>query len=555
MSEASTTKGTHNGVATNEHPTSDVRGASRKEWIGLAVLALPTLLLSIDVSVLYLALPRLSADLGASTTQQLWILDIYSFLLAGFLVTMGNLGDRVGRRKLLLIGAAAFGVASVVAAYATTPEMLIAARALLGIAGATLTPSTLALIRNMFHDPKQMGVAIGVWFSCFMGGMLVGPLVGGALLAHFWWGSAFLIGVPCMLVLLVAGPVLLPEYRDRAAGRLDLSSVALSLAAILPAIHGLKTLARDGWNPVAGATLVVGLAFGVTFVRRQRRLAEPLLDLRLFGSRSFSTAMAIMVFSGIVMAGVSLQTALYLQVVEEFTPLTAGLWQIPGSIAMVAGFMVAPKLADRFRPAYVVAAGLAVSGLGLLVLTQITGAGGLVLVVTGLVLASAGIALPMALTMNLVLASTSPEKAGAVSSVSETSGEFGIALGVASLGSLGAVVFRGALADTMPASAPTEVATTALEGITAATAAAHQLAGVPGHDLLVAAQTAFTAGLNVVALVGGLAFLGLAVLTIAVLRADRASDGTDLANNGTDRASDEATADATTCEPLPVTVA
>jgi DHA2 family multidrug resistance protein-like MFS transporter len=179
----------------------------------------------VDIGVLYLALPHLSADLGADSTQQLWILDIYSFMLAGFLVTMGTLGDRIGRRRLLLIGGAAFGVASVIAAYSASAEMLIASRALLGIAGATLMPSTMALIRNMFHDPRQMGLAIGVWFSCFVGGMTLGPLVGGVLLEHFWWGSAFLLGVPFMVLLLVAGPILLPEFRDTGAGRLDPTSV------------------------------------------------------------------------------------------------------------------------------------------------------------------------------------------------------------------------------------------------------------------------------------------------------------------------------------------
>src|SRR5690242_6635957 len=222
--------------------------ATRREWTGLAVLALPTLLLSLDVSVLYLALPKLSASLGADSTQQLWILDIYSFMLAGFLVTMGTLGDRIGRRRLLLIGGTAFGAASVLAAYSTSPGMLIATRAVLGVAGATLAPSTMALIRNMFRDPRQMGVAIGVWFSCFMGGMALGPLVGGLLLDHFWWGSAFLLGVPVMLLLVAVGPWLLPEYRDENAGKLDLVSVALSLAAILPVIYGLKALARDGWK-------------------------------------------------------------------------------------------------------------------------------------------------------------------------------------------------------------------------------------------------------------------------------------------------------------------
>ena len=356
--------------------------AGRREWIGLAVLALPTLLLSVDIGVLYLALPHLSVDLGADNTQQLWILDIYSFMLAGFLVTMGTLGDRIGRRKLLLIGGAAFGVASVVAAYSTSAEMLIAARALLGVAGATLMPSTMALIRNMFHDPRQMGMAIGVWFSCFVGGLTLGPLVGGVLLEHFWWGSAFLLGVPIMVLLLVTGPVLLPEYRDTNAGRLDLTSVALSLAAILPVIYGLKELARNGGQPLPLASVVVGLVVGVVFVRRQRTLTSPLLDLRLFASRTFSSALGVMLLGGVVMAGISLLSTMYLQMVHGFSPLNAGLWLVPQNVAMIAGFMLAPAFARRVRPAYVSAAGLAIAGLGLLLHTQVDSVGGLGLLVT-----------------------------------------------------------------------------------------------------------------------------------------------------------------------------
>jgi DHA2 family multidrug resistance protein-like MFS transporter len=302
--------------------------AGRREWIGLAVLALPTLLLSVDIGVLYLALPHLSADLGADSTQQLWILDIYSFMLAGFLVTMGTLGDRFGRR-LLLIGGASFGVASVIAAYSTSAEMLIASRALLGIAGATLMPSTMALIRNMFHNPGQMGLAIGVWFSCFVGGMTLGPLVGGVLLEHFWWGSAFLLGVPFMVLLLVTGPMLLPEFRDAGAGRLDPTSVVLSLAAILPVIYGLKELARNGGQPLPVASVVVGLVVGVVFVQRQRALTSPLLDLRLFASCTFSSALSIMLLGGVVMAGISLLSTMYMQMVHGLSPLDAGLWLYP----------------------------------------------------------------------------------------------------------------------------------------------------------------------------------------------------------------------------------
>ena len=262
-------------------------GAGRREWIGLAVLALPTLLLALDLSVLYLALPSLSADLGADSTEQLWIIDIYGFLIAGFLVTMGTLGDRVGRRRLLLIGASAFGVVSVVAAYAPNPELLIAARALLGIAGATLMPSTLALISNMFRLPAQRAVAVGIWMSCFMGGMAVGPVIGGVLLENFWWGSAFLLGVPVMVLLLVTGAAAAAGVPRRAPpGRLDLVSVALSLATILP----VSTASRN-WPGTAGAPLpALAIVAGVAGRRALRPAAAPAAPARCWTCDSSATA-------------------------------------------------------------------------------------------------------------------------------------------------------------------------------------------------------------------------------------------------------------------------
>ena len=492
--------------------TSTTEAATRRAWFGLAILALPTLLLSLDVSVLYLALPQMSGDLGASSTEQLWILDIYSFMLAGFLVTMGTLGDRIGRRRLLLIGAAAFGVASVTAAYSTSAEMLIASRALLGVAGATLAPSTMALIRNMFPDPKRMGQAIAIWFACFMGGMTVGPLVGGALLEHFWWGSAFLLGIPVMVLLLVLGPVVLPEYRDERAGRLDMASVALSLAAILPVIYGLKSIARDGVHPTALAATVAGVAFGVAFVRRQRTLEHPLLDLRLFTNGRFSAALSTMWFGGLVMAGVSLVSSMYLQLVEGFSPLTAGLWLIPQNIVMITGFQVAPRLAQRFRTSTVVAAGLVVSAAGFTVMARTPAEGGVPWLIGGLVLAAAGMSLPMALTANIIMGATPPEKAGSAAAVMETSGEFGIAVGVATLGSLATFVYRGEVAGGLPTGLPGDVAAAMNESLAVAANATQRA------DLLDLARDAFTSGLNVVSGVGAAIFLTLAAVCLAVLR-------------------------------------
>jgi DHA2 family multidrug resistance protein-like MFS transporter len=303
----------------------------------LAVLALPCLVYAMDLTVLNLALPKLSEDLQPSSAQLLWIVDIYGFLVAGLLVTMGTLGDHIGRRRLLLAGAAAFAVASVLAAWSTSAGMLIAARALLGMAGATLAPSTLSLIRNMFADPRQRTVAVSVWITSFAVGGAVGPLVGGVLLEWFWWGSVFLVAVPVMALLLVLGPRLLPEFRDPAAGRLDLASAALSLAAVLAAIYGLKQLAQDGPGWLAVGCMLAGLLVGVGFVRRQRRLADPLIDVRLLGNRAFSAALTTNLLSFFVGFGALLFTAQYLQLVLGLSPLEAGLWSLPSSAGFILG--------------------------------------------------------------------------------------------------------------------------------------------------------------------------------------------------------------------------
>ncbi|GAA4862000.1 MFS transporter [Actinomycetospora straminea] len=480
----------------------------RRAWIGLAVLALPTLLLSLDMSVLYLALPALAADLGLGPTAQLWAMDVYGFMIAGFLVTMGTLGDRIGRRRLLLIGAAAFGVASVAAAFSSGPAMLIATRALLGVAGATLMPSTLGLIRTMFPDPRARGTAISIWMSCFMGGMTVGPLVGGVLLETFWWGAAFLIGVPVMVLLLVLGPVLLPESRDTAAGRLDLASVALSLAAVLSVVHGLKSLAADGPGPGALVALAVGLGVGALFVRRQLRLADPLLDLRLFRARAPAGALGINLGGGVVMAGTFLLLTLWLQLVEGLSVLTVGLVLAPLQAAMVVSSLLAPRLATRFRPARVIAAGLLAGAVGLAVVGLL--GGGTVVLLAGFLLASVGIALPTALGTDLLVGSVPEEKAGSAGALSETSGELGIALGVATLGSLATAVYRDTLV--VPAGTPAPLAEAARTGITEAVAAG------PTRELADAVGAAFTTGLGTAAVVGAVVFAGLAGLAAAAFR-------------------------------------
>lgn len=506
-------KGTAPDDEENEIVTVDAPKAGRREWIGLTVLALPTLLMALDLSVLYLALPSLSADLGASSVQQLWITDVYGFMVAGFLVTMGTLGDRIGRRRLLMIGAAVFGAASVLAALSTSPQMLIAARTLMGIAGATLAPSTLALISTMFQDPRQRATAMAAWMSCFVGGNAIGPVVGGVLLENFWWGSVFLLGVPIMVLLLVAGPMLLPEFRAPQAGKLDLTSVALSLIAILATIYGLKEIARYGWQPIYIAALVAGLLVGVVFVIRQRSLADPLLDLRLFGNRSFSSVLAMMLFGGIFLGGTTLLVTQFLQLVLGLSPLHAGLWLVPSIIVMTTCAMLAPGIARQIRPAYVMAAGMAIAALGYLVLTQVDGVGGLAILVTGWAIALGGNGLPAGLGIGLVIGSVPPEKAGSASAIQQTSTEFGLALGIATVGSIGTAVYRGQMSDAIPAGVPAQVAEAARDSINGAVTAAERF-----PDVVTAAREAYTTGLNVVSGISVVVFLVLAVLIAVMIR-------------------------------------
>ncbi|MGB3440645.1 MAG: MFS transporter [Actinophytocola sp.] len=492
--------------------------AGRREWIGLAVLALPTLLLSLDMSVLHLAVPHLAADLQPSSTELLWIIDIYGFMVAGFLVTMGTLGDRIGRRKLLMFGGAAFGVASVVAAFATSPEMLIVARAALGIAGATLMPSTLALISNMFADPRQRGVAISVWMSCFMGGMVVGPLVGGLLLEVAWWGAVFLLAVPVMVLLMVTAPTLLPEYRDEQAGRLDLASVVLSLGTVLPVVFALKEFAKDGMSVGTSLVLVCGLAVGVAFVRRQRRLAHPMLDLSLFRNREFSAALGIMSVGALIMGGVFLLVSQYMQLVAGLSAVQAGAMLVPQALAVVAGSLIAPRLAHRFRPEFVLGFGMLVGAGGILLFTQV-GTDGAVLVMLGMSIAGFGMGPQGVLCTEMVIGSVPARKAGAASAMSEMTGEFGIAMGIALFGSVGTAVYRDEL--TMPAGLPGGAAAEATESLAGATNVASGLDQQLAAGLLGPARDAFTSGLHTVAAIGAVTVVVFAVVGMLALRKSR----------------------------------
>jgi DHA2 family multidrug resistance protein-like MFS transporter len=492
--------------------------AGRRQWIGLAVLALPCLLYSMDLTVLYLAVPALSADLAPSSAELLWIVDIYGFLLAGSLITMGTLGDRIGRRRLLLIGSAAFGVTSVLAAFSTSAEMLIANRALLGVAGATLAPSTLSLIRAMFADPRQRTFAIGVWVTSFSTGAAIGPLLGGLLLERFWWGSVFLLGAPVMALLLALGPVLLPEHRDPGAGRLDLLSAVLSVAAVLAVIYGLKRIAQDGPGTAAALSIVAGLAVGAAFVGRQRALADPLVDLGLFRAPAFSAALATNTLSFFVAFGAELFLAQYLQLVLGLSALVAGLLMVPSALGFVAGAMLTPALVRWVRPGHLMAGGLVLAAAGFGVLTQVGGGSGVAVVVGGSVVLSLGLSPVFTLAADLMVGAAPAERAGAASGISETSSEFGGALGIAMLGSIGTAVYRGGIAEAVPAGVPPELAEAARDSLGGALEVAGRLPAEAGAALFAAASEAFTQGLQLVAAAStGLAAV-IAVVAAVMLR-------------------------------------
>jgi DHA2 family multidrug resistance protein-like MFS transporter len=486
------------------NPLSPAR-AGRREWTALGVLMLPLLLVSMDVSVLYFAVPAIGADLAPTGTQQLWIFDIYAFVLAGLLMTMGSLGDRIGHRRLLLIGAAAFGTASLAAAYANSAEMLIAARAVLGIGGATLMPSTLAMLRTMFTDPGQRAKAIGLWSGVMTAGVALGSVLSGILVEYFWWGSVFLVNLPAMALLLLLGPLLLPESKNPEPGRFDLLSVPLSMAAVLPVIYGLKEIPSEGWNVRYVVSITVGLLFATLFVHRQRTAASPMISPVLFRGRGFAPAVALNLVSAFGIMGSAYFTTQYLQSVLDKSALEAALWALLPSVPIGAAAPLTTRLvqkgADR---AHVVTGGflIAASGFGLL---SFAGTDSLWLVLTGCAVLAVGAVVVMSQIMDLAMGTAPVERAGSASSLMETGAEFGGALGMALLGSIGTAVYRHGIPDSAPAPAH--------ETLGGALAVADR---VPG--LATAAREAFTSGMQAAAVAGAVVLAGAAVLAALTLR-------------------------------------
>lgn len=410
--------------------------AGAKQWWGLAVLVTPSTLLFMMLTILFVAAPSMAQDLNPTGTQLLWILDIYGFVMAGFLVAMGVLGDRVGKRLLMVIGAIVFAVISVVASLTTDPSLMIAWRALLGLGAAMMVPSTLGLIFVLFADARQRGVAIGVWAGGISAGVALGPLLSGLLLEVFGWQATFLVAVPIMALVAIGAPLLLPEHRDTTA-RIDLFSALLLVAGLLAIIYAIKRFAaQEPAGPSIGL-IAAGVLIGLWFVIRQVRAERPLLDVRLFANRTVSGALAVFLLAAAALGGIYSLFTQYLQQVQGLSPLEAGFAILPAAAVLIVVSTLSPVFARRFRPGNVIAIGLLTQVIGYILFTQLDPGTGLALVIGSFVLTYPGVAPAMALTTDLVVGSVPPEKAGGASGLATTANDLGISLGIAVIGSIG----------------------------------------------------------------------------------------------------------------------
>ncbi|GAA0611599.1 MFS transporter [Kutzneria viridogrisea] len=488
----------------------------KSRWVALSTLVLAVLLIAVDATVLSLAVPFLARDLNPSAVELLWIGDAYSFVLAGLLVTMGTLGDRIGRKRLLLIGATAFGLLSVLAAFAPSAGVLILARGLLGVAGATLMPSTLSIIRNLFTDAKERSLAIGVWGAMASAGAAVGPLVGGFLLEHFWWGSVFLINVPVMLVLITVGAFVLPESCNPEPGPWDLVGAVLSLVGVVGVVYAIKEFAANGFEPSTLVGAAVGVLALALFVRRQLRLPVPLVDVRLFAQRRFTGAVLSTLLAMFGLAGVAFFFSQFLQLVQGYGPMEAGLLELPATVGAVVAGLVAGALARAWSAARVTAAGLGAMGAALVGTFWLGPQTPYPVIGLALLVIGSGAGVAFTITADLVLSSVAPERAGAASAVSEISYELGTALGIAVLGSVLTAVYRADLR--LPAGLPAP----AVEAVRDSLASASGLPAEVRAQVVDTARESFVAGLQLAGLAAAV-LLVLAAIAARTLLRDRAA--------------------------------
>lgn len=478
-----------------------------RAWLGLLVVLGPVLLVAMDGSVLFLAMTKISESLSPTADQTLWILDVYGFAVGSLLIAFGNIGDRYGRLKLLMTGTAVFGAASAGAAFAPGPELLIAFRALTGAAGATLLPSALAVLSELFTDPRRRAKAIGIFAATFAAGFAIGPVVGGQLLSSFWWGSVFLINLPVVVLFLVLAPVLLREVRATRTGRIDVLSVVLSAAGILLTVYAIKHGATEGLTATPVATGIVGIVTLGWFARRQLRLAHPLIDFSLFRDRVFTIAALTGLLPLAAWSAMAYLGGIYLQSVLGLTVLDAALVALPGAAVLTVTCIVTPALVARTgtRTALIGCHCFIAAGLLLLLVTSVSS--GIGWYVAATVIAGLGYGISFSVVADTAVAAVPAERAGSAAAIAETSNEIGNALGIALLGSLAALIFRlqG------PGVAGTLNETLQVPGLTAA---------VIGE-----AKSAFVTGLHLAAVIAGI--LHAALGAFALRHLPRAFTSTD----------------------------
>ncbi|MDH7463073.1 MFS transporter [Chitinophagaceae bacterium 26-R-25] len=496
--------------------------ATRREWLGLTVLVLPTLLVSMDMTITYLALPAISASLKPTSAELLWITDIYGFLESGLLIVMGTLGDRIGLKKLLITGCISFAAASTLAAFSTSAFMLIVSRAIMGIAGATLLPTTLSLIRNLFRNDVERTFAMGLYTTCFSSGTMIGPMVGGFLLNHFWWGSVFLIALPILFLLLLSAPFLLPEFKDNNAGKLDLQSAMLLIASILFFIFGVKRLAEDGFSSTPLLFIAAGIAVMILFIKRQQTLPHPLFELKLFNSSAFTTALLSLFIALFSWSGMFFFVGQFLQLVSSLDSFTAGLWTIPSSTGSIVLCMLAPLLVKRFPRGNLIVSGIIILAIGIGLISFISTTS-LALLIAATVLMSGGCGLIVTLGIDMVVASAPPEKAGAAAGISETSTALGGSLGIALLGSFWTLLYRHQIAKHIPALTQQKDAETIKNTLGGTAAMAKKLPPSEAMNILNEARSAFVHSLNITAAICALIIVMVAILAAKKFGAEKDS--------------------------------
>ncbi|MFE3559285.1 MFS transporter, partial [Streptomyces sp. NPDC059193] len=508
------------GVRTTA-PWQRLRAASGggNRWVVLAVLCVSLVLVALDATILHVAVPSLTEDLRPGSIELLWIVDAYPLVCAALLILFGTLGDRVGRRRILLLGYGLFGAASAMAALADNAQVLIAARALLGIGGAMIMPATLSILRQVFPDRRERALAIGIWTAVAAIGAASGPVLGGFLVQHFWWGSVFLINIPLMALILPLGRWLLPESKGSSDGPWDVTGALMAAAGVLGSVLGIKRLGaeRELLDLEALVPLVLGVALLVLFVRRQKRRPHPLIDMRMFSRAAFSTSVGCIVLAMLALVGLELIAVQYLQLVLHLSPLETGLRLLPLTFAAMAAGATGSYTLARIGPRTMVSLGFLLTAFAVLVLTFMGHDDRPVLLTVGFILLGFGLQTTLFAAYESMLNEAPAATAGGAASIGETSYQLGAGMGIALLGSVMNAAYAPGLADVPGVSAQDSAG--AAHSLGEAYQIAAQLGGPAGEALHAAARNSFVYGLHVTLLVSAGLLVAGAVMALKLPRA------------------------------------